>query len=127
MKQAEELQTRYAKAIQRTNEELAANRKKEDSAAHIKEVESAYQRLIKAQSEYVMAMKAKDSDRMSYWQGEIEASKRVLDTYRQQAAQMNITDAAKARIARVTADAAQDERKHAAAVEETRRRMEEQR
>lgn len=120
------MQIRYGKAIQKANEELAANRKKEDSTAHVKEVEGAYQRLIKAQSEYVTAMKDEDSGRMSYWQAEIDSAKGVLDAYRKQVSQMNITDEAKAKIERTTADATQAEGKHAAAVEKTRKQMQEQ-
>lgn len=63
---------------------------------------------------------------MDYWKREAEGAKQVLRGYREQSNAMAITGAAKQKISQVTADAEQMERKHASAVDRTKKQMEDQ-
>lgn len=128
----------YVRAVERLNRAsidaaMKAARKKEEtdlkiaSQDAIHQTEAAYQRLTRAQNEYVSAVRDSNETRQVYWQSEIDNSKAVLAAIDSVVEGMDISAEAKEKIIQIVKDAEQAELKHRDAVDETRRRMDEQR
>lgn len=88
--------------IQKTTEKVGVL---DESKSKVKEAGEAYGRLLKAQSEYVSALKAGNTTRQAHWQGEITNNARILESIRASVSEMNISIEAKRKIWQITDDA----------------------